>query len=409
MRMGGTVTMRIWGVALALAGLASPPLLAQPAPAQQNTPQVVTPAPTPAPGTVGPEQLRDFTLPGTVTRRTDTPPASTTNTVTARTPETPPSSAPPLAVRTRPVSSEPSRSVTVALPPPDPLAREPTLAPPVDEASNTFSAQPESVESVAPQSASLPTGDDFGLWMPWLFAMLLVAAGAALFLWRQRRAAQPAYSGAMRVEELVATPEQAPVTPRVARPVPAPRPAPALVPAPAPPRSDGIISSRLRPWIELEFGATRAVVTDDTATVHFDITLYNSGGATARDVLVEGRMFNAGPDQDREIGGFMEQPVAKGEAIPEIAPLSRVALKSAVALPRAALKEYEIEGRKLFVPILGFNALYRFGANQGQTSASFIVGRGGEDGGKMAPIRLDLGPRIFRGLSQRQHSVGVRA
>ena len=68
------------------------------------------------------------------------------------------------------------------------------------------------------------------------------------------------------------------------------------------------------------------------------------------------------------------------------------------------MKEYEVEGRKLFVPIMGFNAHYRFGTNHGQTSASFIVGRGGEDGGKMAPIRLDLGPRIFRGLSARQHS-----
>ena len=301
--------------------------------------------------------------------------------------------------------------MTVALPPPDPLAREPTLAPPVDEASNTFSAPPESIESVAPQPASLPAGDNFGSWMPWLFALLIFAVGAGLFLWRQRRAARPAYAGAMRVEELVATPAAAPAVPRMAQPAPAPTLArtAAAAPAPSRPRSDGIISSSLRPWIDIEFGATRAVVTDDAATVHFDIILYNSGGAPARDVLVEGRMFNAGPDQDSEIGGFMEQPIAKGEPIPEIAPLSRVALKSAVALPRTALKEYEIEGRKLFVPILGFNALYRFGANQGQTSASFIVGRGGDDGGKMAPIRLDLGPRIFRGLSQRQHSVGVRA
>ena len=84
-------------------------------------------------------------------------------------------------------------------------------------------------------------------------------------------------------------------------------------------------------------------------------------------------------------------------------------MKSAVALPRDQVKEYEVEGRKLFVPIMGFNAHYRFGASPAQTSASFIVGRGGEDGGKMAPIRLDLGPRIFRGLSARQHSAGVRA
>ena len=151
------------------------------------------------------------------------------------------------------------------------------------------------------------------------------------------------------------------------------------------------------------------MVTDDAATVHFDIILFNSGAAPARDVLVEGQMFNAGPDQDRELGIFFERPAAKAAPIPEIAPLARVEMKSAVVLPRTAVREYEVEGRKLFVPILGFNAHYRFGSSHGQTSASFLVGRGGDDAAKMAPIRLDLGPRVFRGLSQRQHSVGVRA
>ena len=103
------------------------------------------------------------------------------------------------------------------------------------------------------------------------------------------------------------------------------------------------------------------------------------------------------------------RPGPKVDPIPEIAPLSRLELKSAVALPRAQVREYEVEGRKLFVPVLGFNAHYRFGSSPAQTSVSFIVGRGGDDGGKMAPLRLDLGPRIFRGLSARQHSAGVRA
>jgi hypothetical protein len=288
--------------------------------------------------------------------------------------------------------------VTVALPAPDPLAREPTLAPPVDEAPTTLNSQPV-VEPNAPAPAGLPA-DDAGSWLPWLFAALFAAGGAGLFLWRRRGAARPAYAGAW-VEELVATPATAPVAPRAAELAPAP--------SPAPPRSDGIVSARLRPWIDIEFGATRAVVTDDAATVHFDITLFNSGAAPARDVLVEGQMFNAGPDQDRELGIFFERPAAKAAPIPEIAPLARVEMKSAVVLPRTAVREYEVEGRKLFVPILGFNAHYRFGANHGQTSASFLVGRGGEDDAKMAPIRLDLGPRVFRGLSQRQHSVGVRA
>jgi len=404
MRMGGPVTMRIWGVALALAGVAAAPLSAQQTTAQQAPANIAVPAPAPSPDTVGPEQLRDFSLPGTVTRRTETSPATTTTAVPGQPAA---SDAPPLAVRSRPVeSTAPSRSVTVALPPVDPLSREPTLAPPVAEATPALGSPPDAIEPGASPTASLPATDESGSWMPWVFALLLLAGGAGLYLWRHRSVAKPAYAGGARVEDLVATPAAVPpVAPRMAQPAPSP----VRAPAPAPTRPDGIVSTRLRPWIDIEFGATRAVVTDDTATVHFDIVLYNSGSAPARDVLVEGQLFNAGPDQDRELGIFFERPAVKIEPIAEIAPLARVEMKSAVALSRAEVKEYEVEGRKLFVPILGFNAHYRYGTNHGQTSASFIVGRGGDDGGKMAPIRLDLGPRVFRGLGARQHIVGVRA
>ena len=400
MRMGG-VRIAKWGVALALASLALPPLAAQ-----QATTNAVTPAPAPAPDTIGPGELRDFSLPGTVTRRTETPAAGASPGNGTRQPETPPSDAAPLAVRSRPVpSTEPSRSVTVALPPPDPLAQRPTLAPPVNEASTV--ASPPVIETVAPPPAAVPAVDDSGSWLPWLFALVLAAGIGAFFLWRQRNAGRLAYAGGERVEELVGTPRPvpaaAPAAPRMAPPVPAP------APAPTPPRGDGIVSARLRPWLEIEFGATRAVVTDDATTIHFDVTLFNSGGAPARDVRVEAQMFNAGPAQDSELGAFFGRPAPPVTPIPEIAPLARIDMKSAVALPREQVKEYDVEGRKLFVPIMGFNAHYRFGTSPAQTSASFIVGRGGDDGGKMAPIRLDLGPRIFRGLTARQHSAGVRA
>jgi len=396
MRSGLRRRIKACGAALALASLAATPLLAQ-----ATTTNSVTPAPTPPPDTVGPEQLRNFSLPGTVTRRTDTPPAATTNGAgSARPAESQPNGSAPLAVRTRPVIAQaPSRSVTVALPAPDPLSQEPTLAPPADETA-ALGAAPASVDSGSPPAIGAPAGGQRGSWLPWAFALFLVGAAAAYWLWRRQSASRLAYAGTPAGEYVGAVPAPAPVA-RRAQPAP--------TPVPAPPRTDSIISTSLRPWLEIELGATRAVVTNDAATVHFDITLYNSGSATARDVLIEGRMFNAGPDQDREIGSFMDQPSTGGETIPEIQPLTRFEFKSAVVLPMADVREYAVEGRRLFVPILGFNTLYRFGEKLGQTSASFIVGRGGSDGGKMAPIRLDLGPRVFRGLSQRQHSIGVRA
>ena len=69
----------------------------------------------------------------------------------------------------------------------------------------------------------------------------------------------------------------------------------------------------------------------------------------------------------------------------------------------------EVEGRKLFVPLVAFNALYRWSGGEEQDSASFLVGRGDDDGGKMAPFRLDQGARSWTGLGARAAQHGAAA
>ena len=91
-----------------------------------------------------------------------------------------------------------------------------------------------------------------------------------------------------------------------------------------------------------------------------------------------------------------------------IAPLGRISLKSVARLPLDQVHHFEASGRKMFVPMVGFNILYRFGPADGQASASFLVGRGNEQDEKLAPFRIDLGPRIFRGLASRAHSIGMQ-
>jgi hypothetical protein len=176
---------------------------------------------------------------------------------------------------------------------------------------------------------------------------------------------------------------------------------------PQPASNFGMVTTSLRPWLDIEFSPGRCVIENDKATIQFDVAVTNTGSAPARDVLIEASMFNAGPAQDQEIGAFFAHPVAKGDRIPAIAPLKRVALKSKVSLTREQLRQFEVAGRQLFVPLVGVNALYRWGGGEGQTSACYVVGRDIQ-GEKMAPLRLDLGPRIFRGLGARPHNVSVR-
>jgi len=179
-------------------------------------------------------------------------------------------------------------------------------------------------------------------------------------------------------------------------------------PAPPPkPASTGIVSTRLRPDIAIDLLPERAVVDETGATIEFQVAVRNNGTAPAREVLIEACMVNAGPAQDQELGAFFAHPAATGDAIPQIMPMTEILLKSAVRLPPELMRQYEVEGRKLFVPLVGVNAIYNGSAGRKQTSASYLVGRDG-DGEKMAPFRLDLGPRIFRGLGARTHTLGLR-
>lgn len=353
---------------------------------------------TPATDAIGPRELQNFNLNGTVTRPAETPPpaatpapqpnraapAATAETATGS-PSTDQPSRPAAAVAAR--SAEPTRrdrSVPLSLPPSEALSAAPveTVQPPVAE---TPTAEP----------AALPAGHSNVL--PWLLALLAAAAAAGFYFWRQR--STPSYATAGTASRYV-MPEEAPAPQPLQR-------APVPQPAAAPAKPSGVVSTRLRPWLDIEFAPSRCVVEEDKATIDFDIFITNSGSTSARDVLIEASLFNAGPAQDQEIGGFFEHPVAKGDRIPAIPPMRKVAVKSAVSLKREQMRQFEIEGRRIFVPLIGFNALYRWSGGDGQTSNSYLLGRETK-GEKLAPFRLDMGPRIFRGLGAREHSLRVR-
>lgn len=168
----------------------------------------------------------------------------------------------------------------------------------------------------------------------------------------------------------------------------------------------GIVSTRLRPWLEIDFQPAAAIVDEEKGAIQFEVTIYNSGSAPARNVLVEASLFNAGPDQDEVIGNFFARPSAQGEGV-TIPPLQRMSFRSLVSLPRDQLRIFEVEKRSLFVPLVGFNTLYRWSSGEGQTSASFLVGRN-TNGEKMGPFRVDQGSKTFRSLAAHEHTLRIR-
>lgn len=388
-----------FGKALLAGALAFAPwsALAQQAPAPTTN--------TPAVDTIGPRELQNFSLKGTVTRPADEPTPVPPKTRAQR-------AAPPVAVEqapkevrsaeapkprpTRtasaaPVESAKTPSSATPSPPPSLSALPQTNAPPAatPAAAPTFAPDPASPPTLAPER-------NFSIF-PWLLALLALCVGGAFLFFRNR--GREAFAGGPHIDSFVA-----------ATPAPAPRPAPvppAATPEPATPSNTRIISTRIRPWVEIAFHPLRCVLEADKVTVDFEIELSNSGSAPARGVLVEAGLFNAGSDQDQDIGAFFAKPDSGADRIDVIPPMSRMALRTKVSAPLDQVRAYELAGRRVFLPLIAFNALYKWSGGVGQTSASYLLGRD-TDGEKMGPFRLDLGPRIFRGVGGRLLPAGIR-
>jgi hypothetical protein len=394
--------------------------LAAPAHAQDPTVDAAS-DPVPSLGTppsedaVGPAQLRDFSINGTVTRRADTPaPAQAAPAQAATTPATPtqtasrnPAPAASATVVSRQAAAAQPRSAEAsaassgfAMPPPTPSGSQPASFAPA-----TF---PQSTSEVVASPVEDTGSGSFPLW-PWIMA-LLAAIGAGAWYFRRQKSGYALASAGGDASAFDLSP--APAPPRAA-PMPKPQPAPRapvtdVAPAPKPATAPvGIVSTRLRPWLEIEFLPEAAIVDAEKGAIQFEVTIFNSGSAPARDVHVEGALFNASPDQDQVLGQFFTQPTGQGGDRITVPPLQRMSFRSVVTLPREQLSLFEVEGRTLFVPLVGFNAVYRWSGGEGQTSTSFIVGRNA-NGEKMAPFRIDQGAKTFRGLGAREHTLRVR-
>jgi hypothetical protein len=384
-------------------GLIPAAALAQQAPPAGNAP---------AADAVGPSALQNFSLGGTVTKPAE--PAPQQPPVTTRRPQAAAQTqdasiaeqsrtAPPEQPRRQVASNAAPAREKVQAAPSQPAAAQPSSG--ASDKLVTVPASTTSASAPAPASTSFPPdpqtpsapGHSLPL-IPWLLAAIVLAGGGGFLFWRNR--SREAFAGGPQVDAFVA-PEPAPAPP------PASRPAPAAPEAAAPRPGAGIISTRLRPWADIGFQPLRCILDAEKVTLEFDLELFNSGSAPARAVLAEASLFNAGAQQEQEIGRFFAKPVGKGDRIPVIPPLQRFALKTQVSMPRELLVPYEIGGRQVFVPLIAFNVLYDWSGGQGQTSVAYLLGRD-TNGEKLAPFRLDLGPHIFRGLAARLLPDGVR-
>lgn len=308
---------------------------------------------------------------------TSTPPAAVD--IGAASPRSPPERpSPPRQTRSAPATTPAEQPIATPTPVPDSHAATPASRPPA-------SADPASAPALAPA----PEGPGF----PWLYAVLgAMALLGGLALLARRRAAARREEEPAPIADTGLVEEQAPAVSTAA-------------PLPPPP-------AEARPRIALEFKPLMAGSTADQATVQFELALRNGGDAVARNVRIAIRMINAGPGQNDALAAFFRAPIDVEIHRPlTIPPGGRAETRRTAVLPKDAVQAISFQGKSLFIPVVAFNVLYEWGeGGQGQTATSFVVGReSNPPAAKMAPFRLDLGPRIYRTVGQRRNEAELVA
>lgn len=334
---------------------------------------------------IGNPQLRDFSLtPQRTIVSQPTPQAAPPAELAPPPPQPTPQRAP---TRTNPAQVSQRRAgeaQAAAQPAEGARVAPPAARPQPDLASPTFDAPaPPPPTAVPDQPVEAPAPAPNPATTPWYYYAIPAAALALLGMAVVRRRRRVTATGLV---------EEAPLM--VAEP---PRPRPDPVP---------------RPWLELSLRAERASFTSTEAVVQFELEISNTGGSPARNLRIDVKMFNAGAEQDREIGAFFKTAGRESTklTLPVVEAGVTGVIKGQVKLPVDEMRAVRLDERLLFIPVVAVNALYGRGNGlTGQTSRSYVIGRElQQTSEKMGAFRVDQGPRIWRTIGQREHKLAKR-
>ena len=357
---------------------------------------------------IGPPQLRDFQIEPRERIVTQPRPAPTPQNQPAQPPaerrEQPaqanpraegpraaaPTPRPPVQASPSPrEGAQPAERQAAPTPSPSPSGAAPTQIAPAPPADFSAASPPASDPVPAAPVAVPPAGGaPAALEGPplWIYLLGGLALGLAAYGFIARRRAAERRALALPAPARVASEPKAPSAPR---------------PDPVP-----------RPWLEVELVPERATADAEESVVEFELAVRNKGGSPARNVQLQAKLICSTPEQDKEITAFQRKRPGEHKTldIPDIPAGEELRLKGRVDIKRDDIKALRVDQRLLFIPLVAVNAFYQWGtARVGQTSKSFLVGREKtDDADKMAPFRLDLGPRVYRTVGQRPYKVERR-
>lgn len=256
----------------------------------------------------------------------------------------------------------------------------------------TEPAAAEPAASAPPPAPVTATPGESG-WPLWWHALggFGVIALPALFLLgrRRKRAFEPGD------DPLIAARSANPPTPTPTRVTP---PGPLVTPPdptaqPSPPaRSAGPAP------LVLAFEAQKLSLSFMNARLTYRLALTNAGAAPTGPLQVAGDMISAHASRDR---GAQLQPALAAmpvlHRVAQLAPQESIELDGEIVLPLSDVQALTSGRAVMLVPLVRLHVGAQGGS--GETRV-FVVGEPGAAGGRVQPIRLDLGPRPITPLAQ---------
>lgn len=164
---------------------------------------------------------------------------------------------------------------------------------------------------------------------------------------------------------------------------------------------------RGRPQLELAMRPIRAGMSRRGATVGFELTVANAGGAAADNVRIGAFMLGEHAAQQSEIERLLTNPPADSSVDAEsIAPGDGTTLEAMVTMSRDAVDAIAGDDAG-FTPVLVADARYRLpDGSEGRTAAAFRIGRI-NGGTQLEPIAIQDDPSMYADIEA--ELVGVPA
>jgi hypothetical protein len=284
---------------------------------------------------------------------------------------------------------------------------------PIDAAPIATASAPAAVEA---PSQSAP------IW-PWLAAVGVILAGAAVWLLRRRKSAAP--ETYYEEEEAAYTPPVLQPSPPAAlakpvqtmpepalsladvpppAPVRAPQAQPHAAPTPAPQSAMPTAPAKAGDFISVALAARRLSATLMNTALTYELTVTNNGTEAIGPIAVSGDMIGAHASIPPKM---LLETAADGEPhhrIPRLEPGESAAMSGELRLPLAAITPIRSGTATLFVPLARFRVLaFRDGRPPVSANHAFVVGEEPQiAGAALKPFRLDLGPRLYSSITQRE-------